>query len=104
MVLFNESAAKIEWSLGPSTGSIQYRSWSFTSSDSNKTEFLAEINRVGTVTISTKLYEVDVIKPATLVLKNVNESYDGKYTFTLIAGGTSTSGVTVFIAGKFQLI
>ena len=103
MVFLSGSAAKIEWSLGPSTGSIRYRPWSFTSSSGNKSELLAQIvGENGDVVINTKSYEVDVIKPATLVLKNVDsESYDGTYVFTAITAGTSISQVTVFIAGKF---
>ena len=76
--------------------------WSFTSSGGNKTELLAQISGENGDVIDTKLYEVDVIKPATLVLKNVNESYDGTYVFTAITAKTGISQVTVFIAGKFQ--
>ena len=42
----------------------------------------------------------DIIKLATLVLYNVNQSYDGLYK---LLATSSTSEVRVFIAGKDQL-
>ena len=97
MVLLSGSTAKIEWSLGRSTGNVFFRAWSFISNSGKKSEVLAQISgENGDVVIDTKLYEVDVIRPATLVLKNVNESYDGTYVFTAITAGTSISQVTVF--------
>ena len=104
MTFSNESIAKIEWSLDGnlSTTSISIRSWSFRSSSVGKEELLARIIDDDQPAIVTKLYEIDIEKPATLVLKNVNESYDGTYEFTLISSGTRTSEVVVFIAGKFH--
>ena len=47
-------------------------------------------------------YRVDIEDSATLVLKNVDERYNGKYSFTveLFVGGGSAE-VKLFIAGKF---
>ena len=74
----------------------------FRSSSDGKDTFLARINDDDPPEILTKLYEIDIEKPATLVLKNVNESYDGTYEFTLASPRTSTSEVVVVIAGKFH--
>ena len=104
MTLLNESMAKIEWSIEPSlsNSSIVFRSWSFISSDGTAA-LLARIGSDNKVVINTKLYEVDIEKPATLVLKNVNGSYNGTYQFTLTTtAGVSASEVVVFVAGKFH--
>ena len=103
LILSNDSMAKIEWSLEPSlsTSSIVFRSWTFSSSGGTS-ESLAQINANDPAIINTKLYEVDIEKPATLVLKNVNGSYNGTYTFTLLSPKSSTSDVFVFITGKFK--
>ena len=78
------------------------RSWTFTNSTGGTAESLAQIKADDEAIISTKLYEVDIEKPATLVLKNINESYNGTYRFTLLSPSSSTSDVVVFIAGKFK--
>ena len=104
MIFSNEPIAKIKWSLDGNlpTTSIRFRSWSFKSSSGGKEKSLAQISGDDPSQILTKLYEIDIEKPATLVLKNVNESYDGTYEFTLISSGTNISEVVVFIAGKFH--
>ena len=104
LIFSNGSIAKIEWSMEPSlsTSSIVFRSWTFTNSTGGTAESLAQIKADDEDIISTKLYEVDIEKPATLVLKNVNESYNGTYRFTLLSPSSSTSDVVVFIAGKFK--
>ena len=105
MILSNESIAKIDWSLERSVSntSISFRSWSFRSSGGGDAELLAEIYRDYPSQILTKLYQVAIEKPATLVLKNVNGSYNGTYGFTLITSYTIFSEVVVFIAGAFHL-
>jgi hypothetical protein len=43
---------------------------------------------------------ISITKPATLVLNNVNQSYDGTYRFTLVATeSVSEFDVRVLIAG-----
>ena len=104
LIFSNESIAKIEWSLEPSLSlaSIVFRSWYFIRSG-EAPKLLATINMDKQVMINTKLYEVDVEKPATLVLKNVNESYNGTYQFALsTTTGLHTSEVVVLVAGKFH--
>ena len=56
-----------------SISSIVFRSWTFTNSTFGTAESLAQIKADDEAIISTKLYEVDIEKPATLVLKNINE-------------------------------
>ena len=105
MIFSNESIAKIDWSLerSLSTTSISFRSWSFRSNGGGNAELLARIFGDGPSEIVTKLYEVAIEKPATMVLKNVNGSYNGTYQFTLVASHTNISEVVVFIAGTFHL-
>ncbi|CAB4044941.1 Hypothetical predicted protein, partial [Paramuricea clavata] len=99
LIVLNGSTVRIEWSIdgSVSSGNIIFRSWVFIRS--GKTERLGEISGAGKITITTKLYEVDIKEPATLILKNVNGSYNGKYTFTLLSPGNSISEVDVVIAG-----
>ena len=103
MTILNGSTAKIEWSLDPTVdpAAIVIRTWTFKNSRGGKLEPLGSISQAGDITVSTKLYEVEIKPPATLVLKNVNASYDGKYVFTLLSPGPSKSEVDVIIAGKF---
>ena len=49
--------------------------------------------------IETQKFDVDVEKPATLILKNVNSTYNGTYTFE-ITPGSHFLDVDVFIVGK----
>jgi hypothetical protein len=59
----------------------------------------------GVVQKLTDLFEFAVEKPATLVLKNVNLTYEGTYQFNLApAVGVGTSEVDVFITGKFLIM
>ena len=50
------------------------------------------------------LHVIAVEKPATLVLKNVDLRYNGRYKFEVVASSQTSSKVTVVIAGKFVLI
>ena len=106
MIFLKEPTVRIKWSLDFVLSTNINRTWSFKSSASGKDEILGEISRAGDITIVTRLYEVEIEKPATLVLKNVNGSYNGTYKFTLYPGlhDPSISEVVVFVAGKFLLI
>ncbi len=78
-----------------------YRLWTFTARNGNQ-KLLASIIGDEKYRKLTNSYEFAVEKPATLVLKNVNMSYDGKYKFSLQpTSGVSESEVVVYIAGKF---
>ena len=97
------STKKIMWSFTDDVNNIVLRSWSFTPSDSRPSVVLAIIASDGDVQILTTSYEFAVEKPATLVLKNVNLTYNGIYEFSLSPGGSS-SDVFVYIAGKFLIM
>ena len=95
--------AKIKWEFDDAISSPRLRFWTFTNSDGSSTESLASIFRNASTDIETRLFEVDIERPATLVLKNVNQSYNGMYQFALTASIAFTSVVTVSIASKFLL-
>ena len=99
------SNVKIRWKFQVSdTSKVKLRIWYFTSSDGRfKEEELAEIDEDEEPEITTThLTGVGVEEQATLVLKNVNQTYDGVYQFSLTAGSASgSSKVTLIIAGIF---
>ena len=103
-IILDGSTAKIKWSLDPTVDptAIIFRSWTFKSRRGGKEKFLGSISGAGKITIATKSYEVGIKNPATLLLKNVNASYDGTYVFSLLSPGLSSSKVDVIIAGKFS--
>ena len=101
MIFLNGTTARIKWSLINVTD-IEYRKWSFTSSDGKiVSENLATISNDNTLVIQTRLLNVTVEPPSTLVLNNVNKTYDGTYEFALLAKPNGLVNVVVFIAGKF---
>ena len=77
---------------------FHFRTWIFKPSDGRSQVDVARIIDDGDAEILTSLYDVAVEKPATLVLKNVNLTYNGTYEFSLVAGGSSS--VVIYIAGK----
>ena len=60
------------------------RIWSFTSSDgSGKRTLAVIIANADPQLIKNSLPKFDIIKPATLVLNNASENYDGTYKFKI---------------------
>ena len=108
MIRTSGSDVKIRWKFQVSDISkVKLRIWYFTSSDGRfKEEELAEIDDDEEPEITTtRLTGVEVEEQATLVLKNVNQTYDGVYEFSLTAGSASgLSEVTLVIAGIFLFI
>ena len=103
MIFLNGTTARIKWSLIGVTN-IRFRSWSFTSSDGRiVNENLAIIIDDDPPVIRTQLLHITVELPATLVLNNVNKTYNGRYEFNLTAKPNSLVHVVVFIAGKFNV-
>ena len=103
MIFLNGTTARIKWTL-ISVTDIDFRKWSFTSSDGkivNKN--LATIIYDNPPVIKTRLLNITVEPPATLVLNNVNKTYDGTYKFTLGANPDGLVNVVVFIVGKFNV-
>ena len=90
----------IKWSYR-NAGTV-FRFWLFESSDGGSAELLASISRNGDPVIekNISLAGVEIEKPATLVLRNVNLRYNGTYTFSLAALIGGMSRVTLFVAGK----
>ena len=95
----------ITWSFRDDVARLVSRAWYFTSSDGSfaNNKLLASIFRDGQPQIdSSGLSGVSIVKPATLRLKNVNQTYDGTYRFELSGpGGGGSSKVVVYIASKF---
>ena len=90
---------RIQWSY-TGISEVTFRTWTFTSSDGrfNK-EQLFVIHKENKPDRHIQELDVDVEEPATLVLKNVNSTYNGTYSFE-IAPGRYISEVDVFILGK----
>ncbi|CAB4040250.1 Hypothetical predicted protein [Paramuricea clavata] len=102
IVILPGSTAILNWSFvgDPSKASL---AWYFTKrGSSNEEELAAKFRTMATIINNSSLPGVAVEPPATLVLKNVDERYNGKYQFGVqIAGGGGKAEVDVFIAGKF---
>ena len=98
------SNARIAWTFHVMQGQqLSRRTWYFTSTDGTfTTKTIADIDGTEDPKIlNSGLIGVTIEENATLVLKNVNRTYDGKYQFILVAGAsTGSSTVTVTIVGK----
>ena len=97
---------KIDWSYLGDTSQLETRYWYFNSSDGSRTGRLARIvddgNPGGEDFSLIPRFEID--KPAALILKNVDQRYNGMYTFDLKLKSSRnilSSKVVVFIASKF---
>ena len=100
MTISSGSTARILWTFDDNIQSFTRQFWSFTPRNGTST-VLANITGNGPVVPLTSLYHFEVRKPATLILKNVNETYNGAHKFTLVpSAGLGEDEVTVFIAGK----
>ena len=104
MTVLPGSTVNITWSFNDDVSRVAARAWYFTSSDGSFVdEPLAiiiddENPRIG----NSGLSGVSIVKPATLLLKNVNQTYNGTYRFDLSGRrGSGSSQVVVIIASKF---
>lgn len=99
------STEKIAWTFDDTITTYTVRSWTFISIGSSKKKVLARIVGNGSASILASGSDpvIAVEKPATLVLKNVDRSYNGKYEFQVSATFVSRITVVVFVAGKFLL-
>ena len=79
------------------------RIWRFTSTDGsfNLKRLARIIDNDEPRIFESGLSGVTIVKPATLILKNVNQSFDGTYQFELTTPNGGISDVRVFIASKF---
>ena len=80
---------------------MRTRTWSFTPSDGSGGNTIADHGKTCT-RFYDQLPDFDITPPGTLVLRNVDGSYDGTYEFKLAVKGQEddTSTVRVFIASK----
>ena len=97
------SSRNITWDFDDEISQVASRTWSFTSSDGLRSGAL------GVIALDSQPQPqkdaprgIDIIKPATLELNNIDHSFDGTYTFTLVATESHKSNVIVFIASKFD--
>ena len=101
LTITSGSNARIVWTFDDAIQSFTRRYWSFTSRDGRLITFAYVIGD-GDVIILSSLFDFGVEKPATLILKNVNETYNGTYKFALVpSNGVGEDEVIVFIAGEF---
>ncbi|CAB4031297.1 Hypothetical predicted protein, partial [Paramuricea clavata] len=93
------SSRNITWTFDDAKAT--YRTWSFTSSNGLGSGLLAAIFSDFEPQTTTDVFPgVNIIKPATLALSNVDQNYNGTYTFLLQVNGKpdDSSDVIVFIA------
>jgi hypothetical protein len=106
LIFFPGSTVKIDWSYIGDISKVNLRTWTFNSSDGSETVELTQVfkDREREPKDTSLIPEFEIEKPATLVLKNVDQSYNGMYTFSLQTQGpvpAEVSKVDVFIASKF---
>ena len=103
MTVSHGSIVNITWSFSDDVSKVISRAWYFTSSDGSFVNkrlariFDDENPRIFNIGLS----GVSIVKPATLLLKNVNQTYDGTYQFDLSGPVGGRSEVVVFIASTF---
>ena len=103
LIFLNGSTANITWSFDDEISTVFYRGWQFTSSDDSiHGRRLGKIsdNDEPEIDEDSGLSGVTIIRPATLILENVNLTYNGTYRFDLSARVGGQSEVVVFIASK----
>ena len=103
IVTVKGSDVKIDWNFNDAKSSVNLRQWLFVGA-SGKRELLGQIVRLGNIdNRSSSLPRVEIQKPGTLKLNNVDRSYNGTYIFSLVTAGVTESHVTLIIAGKYYL-
>jgi hypothetical protein len=95
--------AKIKWEIDDLISAVQFRIWSYKSSEGATAHRLARIFDDGSTDRGTKLFNFTIERPSTLVLNNVNQSYNGIYQFAYTASATFISEVVVSIASKLSI-
>ncbi|XP_046858280.1 junctional adhesion molecule C-like [Xenia sp. Carnegie-2017] len=104
------SSHNITWTLNK-IGNFLFRSWTFRTFDtpSSAAQVIVRIiddkkPHYRTSVLKSLGLDVEVFKPATLMLKNVTQSYIGVYKFSIHAPAPFGSSVEVFIAMKPKVV
>ena len=96
------STGNLTWIFDDEISTLVLRAWYFTRVGGSTQELLATIHDDNVPKIRpSDLSGVEIVKPATLVLRHVNQSYDGKYRFRIIGSSNQDVDIRVFIASKF---
>ena len=101
MTFIPGSTEEIAWNFTDDITKLSRRIWIFTPSDGRQQVGLARFEGDGNVEILTTSCDITAEKPATLVLKNVNLTYNGTYEFSLSPNGGGSFKVIVYIAGNY---
>ena len=95
------STARLKWTFMGYPSAVVYIEWHFTRRGGSITELIARKFPTRAPTIAnSSLPRVDIEDTTTLVLKNVDKRYNGKYCLGTFGRGGSAA-VELFIAGKF---
>ena len=101
MIVLPNSTVNITWTFDDEVMKLVSRVWSFTSSDSVSKRVARIFDDDDPKDFDSGLSGVSIVKPATLLLKNVNRTYDGTYRFILVEDDADRSDVVVIIASKY---
>ena len=107
MIVLPGSTVNITWSFNDDVSQVISRAWYFTSGDGSlvnkRLAIISNDDEPQIKDVGLSIFGVSIVKPATLVLKNANETYRGIYRFDLATAvaGNSSSQVVVLIASKF---
>ena len=98
------SNTRIEWSLAGAVGFGDTRFWTFISRNGSINVIARIVDDNEPEIFAKNLLKIEIEKPATLVLNNVNDSYNGVYRFEIWprVGSTVKSNVTVYVASKLS--
>ena len=102
ITLLPGSTVKILWRFNNPISTGLFRAWHFQPDGGASVESLATLQNDGAPKIlNSSLRNIEVIKPATLVSKNIDLHYNGTYEFFLVAKGQiHRSKVAILVAGK----
>ena len=102
LFFFPGSTVNITWKFDDDVSSLFVRAWYFKRGGGSSERLASIVDDNDPKIQRSSLSGVKIIKPATLILKNVNESYNGVYRFELSGSGLAVSiGVRVYIASMF---
>ena len=103
ITVISGSTARLKWVIkwNPSEASL---AWYFTRRrvGSKEEEIAVKFRNNPAIISNSSLPGVKIEPPTTLILKNVDERYNGRYRFSVhVTGASGNAEVDLFIAGKF---